>query len=437
MKCVYCGNELVEENRSLEHVIPQAIGGLLETYNICCINCNTTQGDDIDSEFVKIFNPIIESFDLKTSRVKKSKSYTGIVSTIKNNNKIEYKANFRGRNINVLFDINDSKFIKQVGETEQNEYKIEQLDFIFTEEVFINGIIKIGFNYAIYNGISAESLNYVYDTIHRKLISSRQAVVPFVPLNKFDENIEKRELNRLSHSIKIFSVKSYLFAYIELFSTFQYYVILSNQYKISPINDSYCQMLEKRDFEPNVVRESLKCRRIDDPMILANQYAIPLNVENESYEGMVQRVEKIAFERIRLEEYVVDLHEEVFLQYSRCALIKSMNAVKDINEFVKFQAYLYYLYSETEYEDPIIEEHNGEIVYIEGKEKSFNETIDKYKYRILCYIEPESHSELYPVMIIREIMRLDFDSVTSSYKTQKMQLLSNYLLDLRNNKYIS
>ncbi len=81
MRCVYCNDKLDKNNSSLEHIIPQAIGGLLESYEICCKKCNTKKGDGNDTHFVNIFNPITESYNIKTSRKKNQRPYKGVVST--------------------------------------------------------------------------------------------------------------------------------------------------------------------------------------------------------------------------------------------------------------------------------------------------------------------------------------------------------------------
>ena len=58
MNCCICGVELTGENTSIEHIIPNAIGGRLTSKNIFCKQCNSNFGTAIDSNFVKIFQPI-------------------------------------------------------------------------------------------------------------------------------------------------------------------------------------------------------------------------------------------------------------------------------------------------------------------------------------------------------------------------------------------
>lgn len=55
--CYFCGQRLTYGNKSLEHIIPNALGGKLKSNDILCKNCNSKMGETIDSNLVKIFAP--------------------------------------------------------------------------------------------------------------------------------------------------------------------------------------------------------------------------------------------------------------------------------------------------------------------------------------------------------------------------------------------
>ena len=59
MKCVYCQKEIT--TKSSEHVIQNAIGGILESEDICCPECNLAVEKFVDKDFVKIFSPITKA----------------------------------------------------------------------------------------------------------------------------------------------------------------------------------------------------------------------------------------------------------------------------------------------------------------------------------------------------------------------------------------
>ncbi|MDE5572107.1 MAG: HNH endonuclease [Prevotella sp.] len=46
--CFICGNPLTESNRSKEHILLNAAGGKLKSYDIMCATCNTRMGSKPD-----------------------------------------------------------------------------------------------------------------------------------------------------------------------------------------------------------------------------------------------------------------------------------------------------------------------------------------------------------------------------------------------------
>lgn len=74
MKCCICGTELVstgeKSNCSQEHIIPNAIGGILKSSDIYCKTCNSNMGTDIDKAFCDIFASIVNNLDMHFDRKK-------------------------------------------------------------------------------------------------------------------------------------------------------------------------------------------------------------------------------------------------------------------------------------------------------------------------------------------------------------------------------
>ena len=61
LNCVYCGKTIT--TRSREHIIQNALGGLYESEDICCPECNNYISRYIDVPFTKTFNPIISRIE--------------------------------------------------------------------------------------------------------------------------------------------------------------------------------------------------------------------------------------------------------------------------------------------------------------------------------------------------------------------------------------
>lgn len=79
MKCCIRGMEIDQENRSEEHIIHNAIGGILKSDSIYCKKCNSKYGSDLDKAFTEIFAPIIDGLDMNFDRKTGKTSYEGIM----------------------------------------------------------------------------------------------------------------------------------------------------------------------------------------------------------------------------------------------------------------------------------------------------------------------------------------------------------------------
>ena len=85
--CYYCGAEITEKQRTMDHKYPQDFGGPTITDNLVptCKKCNTTKGNVMEDEF-KEFMQIKDTEAAKAYRVAKErghrKIHTGKVSVI-------------------------------------------------------------------------------------------------------------------------------------------------------------------------------------------------------------------------------------------------------------------------------------------------------------------------------------------------------------------
>lgn len=70
IKCLYCTNEFKEGKGSLEHVILSSLGGRKASRNICCVECNTRLGIEIDKSVADSFSFFSNMLGIKTGRNK-------------------------------------------------------------------------------------------------------------------------------------------------------------------------------------------------------------------------------------------------------------------------------------------------------------------------------------------------------------------------------
>ena len=69
-KCVCCNAELVDAAISIEHILPQALGGKLKSDRVFCGSCNNRLGNEVDVHFVQQFAFFSTTLDIKRERSK-------------------------------------------------------------------------------------------------------------------------------------------------------------------------------------------------------------------------------------------------------------------------------------------------------------------------------------------------------------------------------
>ncbi|MBQ8175391.1 MAG: hypothetical protein IJ009_08340 [Clostridia bacterium] len=242
--CVYCGKLIT--TRSREHIIQNALGGLYESEDICCPECNNYISKYIDVPFTKTFNPIISRIEnfTKTNNKKSHPVCSG-------------KASYQGALYDVL--IKDGKIVSCPTLSKKLKCDISKLpmeifayDFPIENNTFINGICKIAFNFALDKGIDSNILSHGVTVSSKEgvidNISFKYTVIPFVPLNTLDTHIELNTSMELYHNLILFNQGNMLWCYVDLFNTFQYYVLLSDNWseEIS-VHETYLQLLQKID----------------------------------------------------------------------------------------------------------------------------------------------------------------------------------------------
>lgn len=350
MRCYICNREIVEKpvNASQskahgEHIIHNGIRGKLITRTILCEECGGKYSKD-DSAFCKIFDPFMaalgdkmvpsdhgkdnpktllgslfstSTFD-ENAPTRLITSKDGVVAPIEpyyeiKGNKITiYAEKHRiDQYINVLakklkangMDINNH-VVEKVTDIHDKGY----LAYFFSKgnasfnDDFKKGIVKMATEYALECGVPREHLKDVL-TINpvdgsAAFDCSKTHIFPFIPTSLFDvlyENFRFRyEEGYPSHTLKLFTIKykdstSALYCYVDLFSTFQYYVVLDNNYEGKEINKMYSQRLipkmkdipDASSYDPS------------DLNILIKEYGIDLiHCKATSYEEQVKYIQE-------------------------------------------------------------------------------------------------------------------------------------------------
>ncbi|MDD6967068.1 MAG: HNH endonuclease [Firmicutes bacterium] len=242
--CVYCGRPITTPSK--EHIIHNALGGLYESTGICCPDCNELVGKLIDVPFTKTFNPIISQIDnfAKTNKGKSSPPCTGKAI----HNGVIYDVGIKDGKVTSCPEL--SRKLKQ--NVKELDWAILSYDFRIDNDSFRSGMGKIAFNYALECGIPPEKLQHGMNVQigggSPSAISFTYPLLPFVALNPMDHYLELETETQLYHNLILFSQNRALWCYIDLFNTFQYYVLLSSNWDDEHlVYHSYLQLIQKLD----------------------------------------------------------------------------------------------------------------------------------------------------------------------------------------------
>ena len=309
--CVYC-NKLLEI-KSNEHIIQNALGGLEASTDICCPECNNYINKHIDVPFVTTFNPIIANINnfAKTNKKSSSPSYSG-------------KAIYNGKEYSVILKNGQVVACPELSkklhcDISKLKFNIISYDFNVNNESFNEGTSKIAFNFALSKGIPFDYIkNGVYIEKENDKITNikfQYQLIPFVPLNAIDDYIELESELLLYHNLILFSQGSNLWCYVDLFNTFQYYVLLTDKWpKGKEISEIYFQQIQKLDRTiPEINRWRPKYG-----LIYADKYKItPSSDKNIMQQRIASAIRKESLKKDMTEVISQKLKSNYMLNYIR------------------------------------------------------------------------------------------------------------------------
>lgn len=347
--CYLCGREMItqqEYNKDplsysekpainhAEHIIQNSLYGRLTSSDILCLSCGAKLSEEVDTAFNKLFAGFTEPIKhilAQKDHGDKPKTLRGYIfkedgSKIEvqvRDNKVlplkpEYKF-FVDRNEVEIYAPKavaksyDKQVLKELAGkgVDINDVKIKVVDDIshlgtvgvnFSEGVedfnvkFKLGLNKIATGFASLQGIDRKEMPCTIDIENSKLIFSSN-VTPFYPIGIMDMLIEAfriaQEDEFPTHTLILFTDDSFgetkLVCYIDLFSTFQHYVILNHDYKGEPINRNYYQTIIKQE-KPQLVVRKFRMKHLS---IVANALGVkPIEMAGMGVEEMYVYLEK-------------------------------------------------------------------------------------------------------------------------------------------------
>jgi len=178
-----------------------------------------------------------------------------------------------------------------------------EFPFEMDDEKFKRGLAKIAIGFASSLGIKRTEMPLVLDTKKNK-IKDKINSLPFYPFGIFDKLIELQKnkfehypfhnliLFTLSHPTESYDKKK-LICYIELFSTFQWYIVLNNNYSGKSIPYEYYaqEILKKDNYKVEINwRRYYKERKL---------YLDPLNITEEDIERKYSSYKRKLFSKFK------------------------------------------------------------------------------------------------------------------------------------------
>lgn len=261
-KCYLCGKFLNEANSSVEHIIPNAIGGHLKSKNLLCKDCNSNTGQNIDATLSEQLNFIANMLNIQRDRGKPQAfkikdGATGelyrclpggvpsriVPEVIKKNSQIIIKAPDRKiakQLLNKFIDQNLSLDIDQIiNNAEINREYIDNwcnINISFGGADAFKSIYKTALSFYIHSGGSSHHITNI-----KQIISDELIIFNYVKPCYLGYEIVEKDSNEVLHSILIKGNKEIgkLYCYIEYFNAFKYAILLNDDYNEADINQLY------------------------------------------------------------------------------------------------------------------------------------------------------------------------------------------------------
>lgn len=265
-KCYICCKELTKDNDSLEHIIPNAIGGKLKSKELICKKCNNKLGHSTDNELAKQLEFFTNFLNINRERGKPNDIIFTEIGTNKKyrrkangefipKNKVEVKEIIEGnkRILNII-STNKKNVLKEAehiykklnlknkdieNDLKYTKHNLNEMhtSLTFGGENIKLALYKIAINFFIYSGGDEKYIKHLINCLLQNNANNTNGYSKLISIKNTD-NIKE---NSISHIIYIEgnSKEHILYAYIEFFGTVQFLVLLNDNYDGVDIKYTY------------------------------------------------------------------------------------------------------------------------------------------------------------------------------------------------------
>lgn len=304
-KCYICGEKLTKDNISVEHIIPNAIGGKLKSKELICKKCNSKLGDSMDNELAKQLEFFSNHLNIDRERGKPND-----IIFIEKETNMEYRRKANGKflpknDLEVKKEImddgkirfyisstNKKTVLKKVEEiSKKYEIKNEDIEnslkytkhnlnemhtyLTFGGKNIQLALYKIAINFFIYSRGDIKHIEHLINCLRQNNTDNTNGYSKQISTKNTDSIKE----NYIPHIIYVEgnSEEHILYAYIEFFGTIQFLILLNNNYDGVDMKYTYCyDFISKSEIDISSFNLKLDYNKIKN-----NKYNIDLKISND------------------------------------------------------------------------------------------------------------------------------------------------------------
>lgn len=343
-QCYNCSEIISDSNSSVEHVIPNAVGGRLKSSALLCKSCNSLYGGGIDAVFAHAMEPIAALLNIKRERKKENilKNLTNEIGEqfhlIDGRIPVATKPTIRQEENKIHIMASDMRQLKQIvnglkrkfpnldtsnifeNAKTSKKFLESELEFSLTVggEEYHRAIGKIAVNAYLHFG---GQVGQIYPFID--VVKGNQANDFHIHSTSFCDSHDWKP-NQINHSIHIHGCqkRKILYGYLVFFSAFAFVVNLSDDYQGDEINISYCYDVLESTTDDNVATIAYSgrlsyAREVSENAVTMNQTII------KSIEANLTRVIRVADGRhidTTIDEIMAAAMREVLDEYPEDAI---------------------------------------------------------------------------------------------------------------------
>ena len=356
-QCYLCGKTITEENKSVEHIVLNSLGGRLKSAQLICRSCNSKFGNTIDANLSKQLNFFANFLDIKRENgtvpdVEMLKASTGEKFKVTSKGipilakpllketpcgdgtTIQIKARSEKELKGILIGLRKKHPTVNPEECMGNATKVkEYISEPLTIELTIGGeesfpaILKMAINYYIEKTGDIASVKDAINDLKNNLTNKVEPIILKDPLFDLAES-------EVVHSIFVncSGTEHKIYAIIELYSSIQFVVKLSEHYSGDDEQDLYVyDVLERKELK----------REIKTPPSFSEMFVFKYSSSRPDFALLRKRIERLIAigtkrkNQIYVSEAIAKTMAATLQRLPEGHIITAENISLFVNEFMK------------------------------------------------------------------------------------------------------